>query len=181
MEDALVSGLDSLSPPDIHYVNAAWGWLDLDNIAEAFAELDRVSRPAQANVDVLTLRWELFARRKQWEEALEVARTLVQLAPDRADSWIKQSYGLHELKRTQEAWDALLPVSEHFPEISTIAYNLACYACQLNQTQASLTWLRSAMRLGGKESVRKMAMKDADLKALWVQIKKLTIPARRAA
>ena len=40
MEDALVSGLDALSPPDVHYVNAACGWLDLDNLKEAVAELD---------------------------------------------------------------------------------------------------------------------------------------------
>ena len=72
MEDALVSGLDSLSPPDSHYVNAAWGWLELDNITEAFLELDRVSSPGQLHPDVLTLRWELLARKKQWADALEI-------------------------------------------------------------------------------------------------------------
>jgi tetratricopeptide (TPR) repeat protein len=174
MEDALVSGLDSLSPPDSHHVNAAWGWLELDNITEAFLELDRVSPPAQ---DVLTLRWELLARKKQWNDALEVARGLVQIAPDRADSWIKQSYALHELKRTQEAWDALISVHEHFPEISTIPYNLACYACQLDQFPAALTWLKRAMKIGGRESVRKMALEDADLKPLWLQIKSLSARA----
>src|SRR5829696_3396143 len=73
MEDALVSGLDSLSPPDSHYVNAAWGWLELDNITEAFLELDRISNSAQLHPDVLTLRWELLARKKQWTDALELA------------------------------------------------------------------------------------------------------------
>src|ERR1043165_1576953 len=101
MEDALVSGLDSLSPPDSHYVNAAWGWLELENFAEAFLELDRVSSPAQLHPDVLTLRWELLARKKLWEDALEVAHGLVQTAPDRADSWINQSYALPESNRTQ--------------------------------------------------------------------------------
>lgn len=177
MEDALVSGLDSLSPPDSHYVNAAWGWLELDNITEAFRELDRVTTPAQLHPDVLTLRWELLARKKQWTEALEAAHGLVQIAPDRADSWIKQSYALHELKRSQEAWDALFSVHEHFPEISTIPYNLACYACQLDQTQASLTWLKRAMKIGGREAVRKMALEDPDLKPLWLQIKKLSTRA----
>ena len=174
MEDALVSGLDSLSPPDSHYVNAAWGWLELENIAEAFLELDRVTPPAQLHPDVLTLRWELLARKKQWTEALDTAHTLVQIAPDRADSWIKQSYALHELKRTQEAWESLFSVSEHFPEISTIPYNLACYACQLEQSQMALTWLRRAMKIGGRESIRKMALQDTDLKSLWAQIKKLS-------
>jgi hypothetical protein len=177
MEDALVSGLDSLSPPDSHYVNAAWGWLELDNITEAFLELDRVTPPAQLHPDVLTLRWELLARKKQWPDALETAHALVQIAPDRADSWIKQSYALHELKRTQEAWDSLISISEHFPDISTIPYNLACYACQLDQAQASLTWMKRAMKIGGRESIRRMALQDADLKPLWAQIKKLSIRA----
>lgn len=177
MEDALVSGLDSLSPPDSHYVNAAWGWLELDNIAEAFLELDRVSPPGQVHPDVLSLRWELLARKKQWADALETARALVQIAPDRADSWIKQSYALHELKRTQEAWDALVSVQEHFSGISTIPYNLACYACQLDQSQTALTWLKTAMKIGGRESIRKMALEDADLKPLWLQIKKLSTRA----
>ena len=177
MEDALVSGLDSLSPPDSHYVNAAWGWFELDNIAEAFLELNRVSSSGQTHADVLTLRWELLAREKKWGDALEVARALVQIAPDRADSWIKQSYALHELKRTQEAWDALFSISEHFQETSTIAYNLACYACQLEQAQVSLNWLRKAMKVGGKESVRRMALSDSDLKPLWLQIKKLSLRA----
>jgi tetratricopeptide (TPR) repeat protein len=178
MEDALVSGLESLSPPDSHYVNAAWGWLELDNIKEAFLELDRVTAPAQAHPDALMLRWELLARKKDWADALEAAHALVQIAPDRADSWIKQSYALHELKRTQEAWDALISVSEHFPGISTIPYNLACYACQLEQMQASLDWLRRAMKVGGKESIRKMALEDSDLKPLWLQIKKLSPRAK---
>jgi tetratricopeptide (TPR) repeat protein len=174
MEDALVSGLDSLSPPDSHYVNAAWGWLELDNITEAFLELDRVTPPAQLHPDFLTLRWELLGRKKQWADALETAHGLVQIAPDRADSWIKQSYALHELKRTQEASDLLLSVSEHFPKISTIPYNLACYACQLGQAQASLTWLKQAMKIGGRESIRRMALQDVDLKPLWTQVKKLS-------
>jgi tetratricopeptide (TPR) repeat protein len=174
MEDALVSGLDSLSPPDSHYVNAAWGWLELDNITEAFRELDRITTPAQLHPDALTLRWELLARKKLWNDALETAHGLVQIAPDRADSWIKQSYALHELKRTQEAWDALFSVYEHFPEISTIPYNLACYACQVDQTQASLTWLKRAMKIGDREAIRKMALADPDLKPLWLQIKKLS-------
>jgi tetratricopeptide (TPR) repeat protein len=173
MEDALVSGLDALSPPDSHHFNAACGWFELDNHAEAFAELDRISNPAQIHPDVLTLRWEIFAAEKKWQEALEIGRALVQLAPERADSWIKQSYALHELKRTQEAWDALHSVSEHFPELSTIPYNLACYACQLEQIPVALNWLKRAMKAGGKDRIRKMALSDHDLKPIWLQIKTL--------
>jgi len=177
MEDALVSGLDTLSPPDTHFVNAAWGWLELENVAEAFVELERLTKAAQRHPDVLSLRWELFAKDKKFADALEIGRELVQLAPDRADSWIKQSYALHELKRTQEAWDSLHSVSEHFPELSTVPYNLACYACQLEQLPAALVWLKRAMKIGGRDNIRKMALKDPDLKPLWPQITKLSARA----
>jgi predicted Zn-dependent protease len=173
MEDTLVSGLDALSPPDSHHYNAACGWFELENHSEAFAELDRISNPAQNHPDILTLRWELFATQKRWADALEIGRALVQLSPERADSWIKQSYALHELKRTQEAWDTLHSISEHFPELSTIPYNLACYACQLDQMPVALNWLKRAMKAGGKDRIRKMAITDNDLKPLWLQIKKL--------
>ncbi len=163
-----------MSPPDTHYVNAAWGWYELDNIPEAFLELDRVSSPGKGHPDALALRWELLGHSGNWREALETARGLVQVSPERPDSWIKQSFALHELKRTQEAWDSLASVAEHFPSVCTIPYNLACYACQLGQMAAAMAWLSKAMKVGGRESVRRMALKDADLKPLWLQIKKLS-------
>ena len=100
MEDALVSGLDSLSPPDSHYVNAAWGWLELDNIAEAFLELERISPPAQLHPDVLTLRWELLARQKEWSEALETARALVQAQPETLGAGMDRRQPLGPLVRS---------------------------------------------------------------------------------
>lgn len=173
MEDTLASGSDALPSPDAHYLNSGWGWLELGNPTEALGEIERISAGARLHPEVLMLRWEIQATLRQWEEALETARCLVQVAPERSESWIKQSFALHELKRTQEAWDALMSVAESFPEVSTVPYNLACYACVLEQFTAAMAWLRRAVKVGGKKSVKAMAMSDPDLRALWYQIERI--------
>src|SRR5256885_6279952 len=123
--------MEKLEPPDQHHLNAANGWLDLGNVEEALADLRKLSPAAAQHPDVLQTRWHIFAAAKRWDEALAVARELIKAAPGQPAGWIDQSYALHELKRTQEAWNQLRPVVEKFPKASTIPYNLACYACQL--------------------------------------------------
>ena len=50
---------------------------------------------------------------------------------------------MHELKRTKEAQDVLVPVLDKFPDEYLIQYNLACYCCQLGE-------LKEAFRRLGK-------------------------------
>ncbi len=74
------------------------------------------------------------------------------------------------MKRTQEAHDQLLPAAENFPHDSTIAYNLACYACQLGRMQEAKEWLGRAIDVGEPNAVRLMALDDPDLEPLWKSI-----------
>jgi hypothetical protein len=62
---------------------------------------------------------------------VEIGEALVKTAPARPDSWIHRSYAQHELKRTEEASDLLLPAAHLFPGHWQIVYNLACYASRL--------------------------------------------------
>ncbi|MGV3773690.1 MAG: tetratricopeptide repeat protein [Verrucomicrobiales bacterium] len=162
-----------LEQPDLFHFNCASGWLDLGNLPEAEAELDKISAEHAENPDVLLLRWEIYAHGREWEKALQVAQAVHQIAPDRSEGWIKEAFALHELKRTEEAYNCLLPASRHFPKISIISYNLACYTCQLNRPKEAISWLLKAFKFGGKEGIRKMALEDSDLTPLQEQIKKL--------
>ena len=54
-----------------------------------------------------------------------------------------------------------------------IAYNLSCYACQMDKINDSRDWLKRAVKVGGKEVIKKMALADDDLKPLWAEIEKL--------
>jgi len=152
-----------LEPPDTHFVNAAQGWLDLSNPREAREELKRVSTAAGNLPEVIEVRWQICALEQDWTSALALARELIRRAPQQPGGWLNQSYSLHEMKRTQEAWDFLRPLVKRFPKNCTVAYNLACYACQLGDLQEAKEWFHRALDLRGKEEIKKMGLHDADL------------------
>ena len=162
-----------LTPPDSHHLNAATGWCELGNVAEARTELKRISAANRDHPRVLEEEWRICAAEKHWLPALEVARRLIEVAPDNPSGWIHQSYSLHELKRTREAFDLLLPVVEKFPGVSTIPYNLACYACRLGDLEGARSWLTEAVRIRGKADIKRTALEDPDLQPMWEEIKKL--------
>jgi hypothetical protein len=81
---------------------------------------------------------------------------------------------LHELKRTPEAWNALLPAALKFPGNSTIAFHLARYACQLGRLDEAKTWIKKAATLDEAGELMSAALKDPDLTPLWPHYSKLT-------
>ena len=161
--------MDSLGHPDSLYLRAAQGWLELGNATEALGRVGPDQPRRRQHPDALELRWQLAVKRQGWEEALLVAEELCRLAPKSAFGWIHRSYCLHELKRTQEAWDVLLPVADVFPDEWLIAYNLACYACQLGRLPEARTWLRRAMETGDPLEINGLAAHDLDLKPLFAK------------
>ncbi len=167
--------MDQLESPDIHCLRAAVGWLELGNPAEAKAELAQISAVGRKHPDVCEVQWQVCAELKLWEEGLEIARTLLETAPKRSSGWLHQAYALRRVKggSIQRAWEALLPASDKFPKEPLIAYNLACYACQMQQTQAARDWLRRAAGIAGLERIKTMALDDSDLEPLWEEIRRL--------
>jgi tetratricopeptide (TPR) repeat protein len=162
-----------VEPPDSHYLLAAIGWLELGNLQEALVELEGITPRFNRHPEVLDARWQILARQENWHECVETASKIILQAPEKALGWIHRSYALHELKRTLEARDNLLPVVDRFPEEALIRYNLACYECQLARLDEARSWLRKAIKIGGKKDIRAMALQDADLQPLWPEIKLL--------
>jgi predicted Zn-dependent protease len=165
--------VSALEPPDRHHAAAASGWLDLGSPAEARGELARISATHLDHPEVLDLRWQVEAAVKAWPVALTIARQLIQVDPKRVTGWIGQAYALHELGQTREAYDQLQPMEKTFPLVSTIPYNLACYACQLGKQEEACQHLARAFQIGGKETLRKTALADRDLQPLWPRIRSM--------
>ena len=157
----------SIEHPDSLYLSAAEGWLELGNSSEALEELARISPGVREHPDVLEVRWQIAIKRRDWTEGLAIAERLCHLAPESPFGWIHRSYCLHELKRTQQAWDSLLPLAETFPQEWLIRYNLACYACQLGRIPEANEWLMRAIEVGDALKINRLAAEDPDLKPLF--------------
>ena len=163
-----------LEPPDNLHLQAAQGWLELGNPVEANEELERITPGLRVHPDVLEVRWQIYAEAKKWDACLHVSDAIIQLAPDRASGWICKSIALYRMKRCQEAWSTLVPVAGRFPHVPAVAYDLACYACQLGRLVEARQWLERAFemaeQIGDKDRARLMALDDPDLEPLWKEI-----------
>lgn len=155
-----------MEPPDSHHLSAAQGWLELGNHVEANEELEHITPSLRAHPDVLEVRWQIYAHAKKWEACVEIADAIIKLDPNRPESWVHRSFALHELKRTQEAFDQLLPVADRFPKVWTVPYNLSCYCAQLGRLEECQEWLKKAMAIDD-HTVKRTAIGDPDLKPLW--------------
>jgi tetratricopeptide (TPR) repeat protein len=166
--------VDQLHPPDTFHLSAALGWLQLGNRAEAQADWNRLTPAARQHPDALEVQWAIHADAKNWTAALEAAQALLAAAPDRASGWLHRAYALRRVPGggLQAAWDALHPAHEKFPDEPTIPYNLACYACQLGRLDDARQWLQRAREITGPETIRQMALNDADLETLWEEIRR---------
>jgi tetratricopeptide (TPR) repeat protein len=159
--------MTALEPPNSMHLSAAHGWLELGNSTEAAAELARISVELHDHPDVLEARWQIAVRVGHWPEALTVAESICRAAPESPFGWIHRSYCLHELKRTQEAWDCLYPHAQDFPKEWLLCYNLACYACQLGRRDDAQAWLQRALDLGDPQEINQLAAADKDLRPLF--------------
>ena len=159
-----------LEPPETHVLAAAEGWLELGNPAEAAAELQAINPQFAVHPAVLELSWQIHARERQWETCLTVAARLVELNPELPAGWIHRSYTLHELQRTAEARDLLLPALARFPEQMILKYNLACYECRLGNLARARQWLKEVFGHQHAATWRQAALGDPDLEFIRAEI-----------
>ena len=97
----------------------------------------------------------------------------MRLLPGNAEGWLHRSVALHELKRTREARDQLLPAVPLFPDSGAIRYDLACYECQLGHLPEAKGWLEKAFAIDHTNSLKRQALNDPDLEPLWKHIGEL--------
>jgi len=155
---------------DQRHLTAAEGWLELGNYLEANEELEQITPTMRAHPLVLRVRWGVYAKAEKWEMAVEIARTMTKILPTNSWGWIHWAFSLHELRRTKEAKDVLLPVADRFPDEATIHYNLACYCSRLGELKEAWQWLKRAIDREDKNDIRLMALDDPDLEPLWKDI-----------
>jgi len=159
--------LTPLPPPDCHYLNAAQGWIELNDSEAAERELEKINPGARQHPLCLLVRWELHANARCWEAAYGVAEYLVRHCPDEPIGWLQRSYALHAMGRTVEAFQQLLPAAPKFTQVATVTYHLACYACTLGYIEEAWHWLDKAIATGEGDMIKSMALEDPILRPLW--------------
>ena len=146
---------------------AALGWLELGNPAEALAELDRIDPEVQSEPAARAARLECLMVAKQWDAADPIGEALCAECPGEVHFWLHFAYTAR--RRTggslEEAYEILAPMRAVFPDEWLIAYNLACYLCQMNRLDEAEELLAEARMMSG-EKVEQLAADDEDLAPL---------------
>ena len=158
--------MNEMEPPDIHHLLAAQGWLELGNHVEADKELEKIAPQLRNHPDFLEIRCNIRHIQKNWDACVEIAHALIAADPDRMTGWVRHSFALHELKRTEEAYVHLATVADDFPGQWVVPYNLACYCSQLGKFDEAKEWFKKALLIGETE-VQNAGLDDPDLKPLW--------------
>ena len=165
--------VSNLNRADQLHLSAASGWIGLGDFDSARDEMNGLSAAAKKHSQALLVQSEYHFAAEEWDLLLPLADEMVRQFPEHDCLWINRSYALHELKRTQEAFDALLLATEKFSKVWLIRYNLACYCAQLGNKEEAMRWLLRAVRLADKKEVMAMALDDPDLAPLRDAIREL--------
>ena len=140
------------------------GFIELKMPDRAAKELDAIQPEFHDHMYVVWMKVAILQLRKAWKEALPLARSLRDDFPKEAGFWIQLAYITRRAENIQAAREILLEANTHFPKNETIIYNLACYACQLEELEEARTFLHIAIKMD--RDWLKTALEDDDLEAL---------------
>lgn len=162
-------------PPDLHRLRAAQGWLELGLPREAEEELAGLEESAKDHPAALDIGWAAAAAQAHWERAFVLGERLVARDPALVSAWIHRAYAARRMPGggLERALAALLPAASQFPEEPMVAYNLACYLIRLGRIEEGWRWYAEAEVRGEAAQIRKQALKDEDLREIWVRIREL--------
>lgn len=160
-----------LKTPDELHLDAAEGWLELGNLIEANAELNKITSALRRHPDFLAVRYKLLAKADCWAECVAVAAAIVDLAPKSSLGWLHRSSALHRSKQTKMALECLQPALEIFPDEIEVRYHLACYDCVLGNLSRAEQRLSEVLKLAEEQKClddwRPTILGNPELKPLW--------------
>jgi hypothetical protein len=156
-----------LPHPDTFHLRGAEGWLDLGNPYEASQELWRIAPNQRGHPDVRYIRWEIYAKTANFQRCMTAARALIEAVPDDPRGWIALARTFYLTRQIARAYEVGLAKVEEFPGSWYLLYDTACYACLLGNRTMAEHYLDLAMAAGVASSIKRRALQDPDLAALW--------------
>lgn len=182
--------MNPLEFPDLHFLSAAQGWLELGsslsgnlNLPDATIELDQISPAGQKHPSVLFERWKIFDTMrasfnpKMVDMCLNLGMQMRAINPENARGHVIIAEAYYHLNQFADAYNTLAAVREDF-SCWEIPYGMGCYACLLNQPEA-ISLIEEAIQKGKAAGmdIRTKALGNNDLKPLWSSIACLGLTA----
>jgi tetratricopeptide (TPR) repeat protein len=95
----------------------------------------------------------------------EIAKRLADFQPHDIQWITSYAYATRRAGSIPAAKEILLNAEPTFPHEAIIKYNLACYFCQMGDTESAKNYLKKAFEIDS--SWRMAALDDEDLRPLW--------------
>ncbi|HVU35731.1 MAG TPA: hypothetical protein VHE61_19985 [Opitutaceae bacterium] len=150
--------------PARRHLSYAQGYLELGLVAEAAAELDRLSSADRNSTEAVALRMAVLQEQQKWPELAALAADFVGRTPEEPAAWVTWAYAVRRTD-TLAAAEAILRKAERMhPGEPTIQFNLGCYACVRGDLVEARRRVDRAIELDAK--FRNTAATDPDLAAL---------------
>lgn len=111
---------------------------------------------------------EVYRLARDWEQCRQLATQLVTVDPMNVQGYVTHAYATRRAVNLPEARKILLRAEKLHPEEAIIKFNLGCYAAQLGEHAAAVTYVKKAVELD--ESYLKIAAKDPDLEPVKAQL-----------
>lgn len=146
------------------HLSYARGYLELGLIAEAAAELSKMSTGDLNSTEALSIRAQLYQEQRNWAEACEISAELCRREPENASWWIMFAYSTRRAGSLNAAEAILLAAEKIHPDEPTILFNLGCYACQRGDIGLAARRVRRATEIDA--SFQELIETDPDLEAL---------------
>jgi len=161
--------MQPLSSEDYGRLQAARQALGQKEYSWAKFELDNVSAAGGAHPDVLEAAVDVHSGLNNHAKTVEVARTLIDggKAIDRGSVWLALADSLHQLGRTEDAYETLKQFAAHDAQGGLVHYRLAVYACLLGKSDAAKAHFTRAKSTPEGERLKREAMGDERLREIW--------------
>lgn len=146
-------------------VRHALGYIGLEMLREAAAELAAVGEAERNLPEVRSVWVDLHMAAKEWLAVVAVGSELAREHAACETAWIGWAYALRELQRVPEAREVLLAAEKvHGRTSAVLHYNLACYDSLLGEIASARVRLDTACRMDKRFKME--GALDPDLQAL---------------
>lgn len=147
-----------------HCMEAARGYLYLGLPDDALAEIEPVPFTHRFSREFMELRTSIHMARKQWLEALVIARNVCHLFPASEQGFLDASRCLNRLGRTQEAKEVLLQGPSSLRTKAVHHYQMSRLEAKMGNVDNARKSLERAIALDPK--YRKLALKVEELRQI---------------